>query len=55
MTDILIKITTIATISWVVMLVVLAVLNDFGILNKEHVLIYYFSIFFLGLSINYYK
>jgi len=44
-----------AVISWVAFLVVVALLNDFGILNTEHILIYYISIFVLLLSANYYK
>ena len=52
---IIFTILTYAVISWVVFLVVVALLNDFGILNIEHVLMYYISIFVLLLSANYYK
>jgi len=52
---IIFNIVTIAILSWVAFLIVVALLNDFGILNKEYVLIYYFSIFILCLGINYYK
>ena len=52
---IIFNIVTIAILSWVAFLVVVALLKDFGILNTEHILIYYISIFFLLLSANYYK
>tara|TARA_B100000131_G_scaffold317962_1_gene360915 strand:+ start:807 stop:971 length:165 start_codon:yes stop_codon:yes gene_type:complete len=39
--------TTIALVvlSYVVFVCVVAILNDFGLLNKDYILIYYFTIF----------